>query len=217
MYQSGIFQPWAGRLAVCVLCWAAGSVSAQGVDAPSRLKESATNPVLADSLAKLGRKAAAVCANCHGEGGTSVLPEVPNLAGQNPNYLLEQMRQFAQGERRNEFMQGMIKAMKVDERAGAALYYAGQSLTLPAPVPSALVDQGKALYGRNCFRCHGADGLGSDTFARIAGQQGSYVITTLKRYRTGSGPRVNELMAANTKLLSDGDIKALAAYVSSMR
>jgi cytochrome c553 len=165
----------------------------------------------------LGRKAAAVCANCHGEGGTSVQPNVPNLAAQNAAYLLDQMDQFAQGRRKNDFMQGMIKAMKVDERAGVAMYYAAQKLVLPAPVPSALVEQGKALYSRNCFRCHGADGLGSEAFARIAGQQAGYVTQTLKRYRTGNGPRVNELMAANTKLLSDGDIQALAAYLASMR
>lgn len=222
MYQSDKFQPWivlmqAGRVAACALWWFAGSVSAQGADAQARLKESATNPALAQTLATLGRKAAAVCANCHGEGGTSALPTVPNLAAQNPAYLLEQMGQFADGRRKNEFMQGMIKAMKVDERAGVAMYYGAQKLALPAPVPSPLVDQGKALYGRNCFRCHGTDGLGSEAFARIAGQQAAYVTQTLKRYRTGSGPRVNELMAANTKQLSDGDIQALAAYLASMR
>ena len=186
-------------------------------DARERLAAAATQPALADTLATLGRKAAAVCANCHGEGGTSVQPNVPNLAAQYAAYLLDQMDLFAQGRRKNDFMQGMIKAMKVDERAGVAMYYAAQKLALPAPVPSALVEQGKALYSRNCFRCHGADGLGSEAFARIAGQQAGYVTQTLKRYRTGNGPRVNELMAANTKLLSDGDIQALAAYLASMR
>jgi cytochrome c553 len=209
---------WSARVAAVVLWCAVGDTAwAQAADPQARLKESASNPALADTLAALGRKAAAVCANCHGEGGTSVQANVPNLAAQNPAYLLDQMSQFADGRRKNEFMQGMIKAMKVDERAGVAMYYAAQKLTLPAPVPSPLVEQGKALYGRNCFRCHGADGLGSEAFARIAGQQAAYVAQTLKRYRAGTGPRVNELMAANTKLLTDGDIQALAAYVASMR
>lgn len=208
---------WA-RAAVC-WCLLAGldSVGAQVADPQARLKESAGNPVLANTLLTLGRKAAAVCANCHGEGGTSGQPNVPNLAAQSPAYLLEQMSQFADGRCKNAFMQGMIKAMKVDERAGVALYYAAQKLALPPPVVSPLVEQGKAIYARNCFRCHGADGLGSEAFARIAGQQAVYVDQTLKRYRTGTGPRVNELMAANTKLLSDHDISALSAYVASMR
>lgn len=212
-----------GKLGAMQLVWAVGlalglatGLHAQ-TDAQGRLAAAATNPALADNLATLGRKAAAVCANCHGEGGTSLQPTVPNLAAQNPAYLLDQMSQFADGRRKNEFMQGMIKAMKVDERAGVAMYYGAQKLALPAPAPSPLVDQGKALYSRNCFRCHGSDGLGSEAFARIAGQQVGYVTQTLKRYRTGNGPRVNELMAANTKLLSDGDIQALAAYLASMR
>ena len=65
------------------------------VDLDARFKEAQTSPQLADDLYKVGRKVAAVCANCHGEGGTSTKPSIPNLAGQNPAYLLEQMRQFA--------------------------------------------------------------------------------------------------------------------------
>lgn len=217
-FQTFKLSAWAARVAGWAVLSCIGSVAvAQVGDPQSRLKEAVSNPALADSLATLGRKAAAVCANCHGEGGTSTQPNTPNLAAQNPAYLLEQMSQFADGRRKNEFMQGMIKAMKVDERAGVAMYYAAQKLVLSAPVASAQVEQGKALYGRNCFRCHGADGLGSEAFARIAGQQAAYVEQTLKRYRTGTGPRVNDLMAANTKLLSDNDIQALAAYVASMR
>ena len=108
------------------------------------MKESASNPALADTLATLGRKAAAVCANCHGEGGTSVQANVPNLAAQNPAYLLDQMSQFADGRRKNEFMQGMIKAMKVDERAGVAMYYAAQKLT---PACAGSVTAGRAGKG----------------------------------------------------------------------
>jgi len=198
-------------------CAAASLAQTPSIDPQARLKEAVANPALAISLSTLGRKAAAVCANCHGEGGTSVSPLVPNLAAQSPAYLLDQMEQFADGRRKNEFMQGMIKAMKPDERAGVAMYYAAQKLALPAPVASPQVEQGKVLYSRNCFRCHGTDGAGSETFARVAGQQAGYVAQSLKRYRTGTGPRVNELMAANTKLLSDADINALAAYVASMR
>jgi cytochrome c553 len=40
--------------------------------------------------------------------------------------------------------------------------------------------------------------------------------TTLKRYRTGVGVRTDPLMAASTKLMSDADIEAVVAYVSSM-
>ena len=152
-FSVSVASRWSARVAAVVLsCAVGGTAWAQAADPQARLKESASNPALADTLAALGRKAAAVCANCHGEGGTSVQANVPNLAAQNPAYLLDQMSQFADGRRKNEFMQGMIKAMKVDERAGVAMYYAAQKLTLPAPATSPLVEQGKALYRRNCFR-----------------------------------------------------------------
>ena len=63
------------------------------VDLDARFKEAQTSPQLADDLYKVGRKVAAVCANCHGEGGTSTKPSIPNLAGQNPASLLAQLRQ----------------------------------------------------------------------------------------------------------------------------
>ena len=39
------------------------------VDLEARFKEAQADPKLADDLYKVGRKVAAVCANCHGEGG----------------------------------------------------------------------------------------------------------------------------------------------------
>jgi cytochrome c553 len=40
---------------------------------------------------------------------------------------------------------------------------------------------------------------------------------TLKRYRDGSSVRKDPLMAANTKTMTDADIDAVVAYVSSMK
>lgn len=181
-----------------------------------RLQEAGREPAVQDQLLRTGRKAAAVCAFCHGEGGNSTKSDVPNLAGQNPAYLLEQVHQFSNGRRKNEFMQGMIKALSDDEKVGVVLFYSGQHVQ-PHPVAQpTLVAQGKAYYERTCFRCHGSDGRGNETIARIAGQQTEYLTKTLHRYRSGSGERINALMAANTQLMSDADIQAVVAYVASM-
>ena len=186
------------------------------VDLAARLQAAQSDPKLNESLFKTGRKVAAVCMNCHGEGGNSPKPDTPNLAGQNPAYLLEQLRQFADGRRRNEFMEGMIKAMTADEKVGMVLFYAAQPVTVKPPSKPALVARGKEYYGKTCFRCHGEDGRGGEKFARIAGQQPEYLTTTLKRYRVGQGVRTDPLMAANTKLMTDADIEAVVAYVTSM-
>ena len=187
------------------------------VDLDARFKEAQTSPQLADDLYKVGRKVAAVCANCHGEGGTSTKPSIPNLAGQNPAYLLEQMRQFADGRRRNEFMEGMIRAMNSDEKIGMVLFYAAQDVARTAPSNAALATKGQDYFNKTCFRCHGTDGRGNAQIARIAGQQGPYLNLTLKRYRAGGGERAHSVMVGNARLMSDGDIDAVVAFVSSMR
>lgn len=182
----------------------------------TRLQDAGRDPALHDQLYKLGRKAAAVCAYCHGEGGNSVKLDVPNLAAQNPAYLLEQIHKFNDGRRKNVFMEGMTKALKDDEKVGVVLFFSSQAVQVRPPAQPALAAQGKQYYERICFRCHGADGAGNEKIARIAGQQPEYLRLTLQRYRNGSGERIDPLMAANTKLMSDADIQAVVAYVSSM-
>ncbi len=186
------------------------------VDLDARLREAQASPALEQGLLKTGRRVAAVCAHCHGEGGSSVKPDIPNLAGQNPAYLMEQLRQFADGRRRNEFMEGMIRAMDSDEKVGMVLFYASQPVAPRPPAPPALVAAGREYYGKVCFRCHGTDGYGNTLIPRIAGQQTGYLRTTLQRYRAGSGVRVEPLMSASTRLMSDAEIDAVAAYVASM-
>ena len=202
------------------LAWQTAAMAQAGrskVDIDTRLQQAMADPKLADELYKVGRKVSAVCANCHGDGGNSTKPSVPNLAGQNPAYLLEQVRQFADGRRRYEFMEGMIRAMNSDEKIGMVLFYAAQPVT-PKPVAdAALLAKGQEIFGKNCFRCHGDMGRGNDQIARIAGQQTDYLRSTLKRYRDGPNTRANSIMTPNTKLLTDADIESLVAYVSSMQ
>lgn len=203
----------------CTAGWAPAQTDKASLGAANpvgRLAEARADAKLAASLVKAGQKVASFCANCHGEGGNSARPEVPNLAGQNAAYLLELSRQFAEGRRRDAFMEGLIKALSVDEEVGVALYFAAQPL---APRPGARTElraTGEALYARTCFRCHAADGRGTDKIARIAGQRPAYLELTLKRYRAGSGTRADPLMAEQARLLSDAQIQALVAYVSGM-
>ncbi len=199
------------------LAQSAQARASANTDLSARLAQAQANPQLATELLVKGRRAAAVCANCHGEGGNSVKPDFPNLAGQNSTYLLEQMRQFADGRRRYEFMEGMIKSMTSDEKVGVVLFYASQPVaTLPSTNP-ALAAKGKQHFDKICFRCHGQDGHGNDTYARIAGQQSAYLTLTLKRYRGGQGPRNNPLMTDNTRHMTDADIDAVVAYVTSLK
>jgi cbb3-type cytochrome c oxidase subunit III len=221
MLASGTGLRW---LVVAWLCMLSGAWAqtpraqhSADVDLNARLKETEANPRLLEAAHKTGAKVASFCANCHGEGGNSATPETPNLAGQNTSYLLEQLRQFADGRRKNPFMEGMIRALNADEKVGVVLYYASKDVTYKPSANAQLAAKGQDYYNKICFRCHGDQGRGNEAIARIAGQQPAYLGITLKRYRDGSALRKDPLMAANTKTMTDADIDAVVAYVSSLK
>jgi cytochrome c553 len=164
-----------------------------------------------------GRDSAQLCRHCHGVAGVSPHGDVPNLAGQNAAYLLDQMNKFAAGQRRSELMEGLIKALTPEQRASIALYFSRQTV-MPQPVKNAAqLAEGKKLYARLCIYCHGATGYGADSIPRLAGQQTAYLQLSLKRYRNGGGERIDPQMQAYTRGLKDHDIANLAAYLGSLR
>jgi cytochrome c553 len=185
--------------------------------AQDRLAAVKADPKAYEQAYRQGAKLASFCANCHGPSGQSVRPDVPNLAGQNTVYVLNQLNKFHDGRRTGAFfMEGLVKAMSPEERFAVAIYYTNQE----APKPQAAADvklagQGKALYENVCRQCHGEGGAGTERNPRLAGQQPEYLQTSLRRYRDKI--RVDENMARSTKGLADADIKALAVYIGGLR
>ena len=167
---------------------------------------------------KVGRKVAGFCANCHGDGGNSPKPDVPNLAGQNPYYLLAQLREFSTTQRKsNEFKKRLVNVMSADEKIGMVVFYAAQAVTFKPATDAALAKRGGELYAKRCADCHEQDGHGTSEFSRVAGQQTVYLSQSLKGYRDGTGPRLDRDMVKEVKPLNDADIAAIVAFVSSMK
>jgi cytochrome c553 len=162
-----------------------------------------------------GRKASSFCANCHGADGNSKLPEVPNLAGQNPIYLLNQVHKFYTGERKDQWMEPAIKLLSDNERLQITVFYS-QMPVVPAS-SSAPSQAGEVLYRKICSRCHGDQARGGERYPRLAGQQHTYLVRSLTRYRDRTGNRMEPEMLAMTAALKDEDIKALADYLSALR
>ena len=188
---------------------------AQTLAPVERLKAIQSDPVALRNAIDAGKKVTFFCANCHGEDGISKTPDVPNLAGQNPAYLLEQIRKFGSGERKDAFMQGLIKVLKDEERVQAAAYYASIPVP-PSKADAALLPRGKELFGKLCVRCHGDKGHGNETIARLAGQKVPYLQVTITRYRDQTGIRNNQLMAIATSTLKNEDITAIAHYLTQL-
>ena len=77
--------------------------------------------------------------------------------------------------------------------------------------------EGRDLFAKKCTRCHGEHARGGERFPRLAGQQNTYLIRSLTRYRDRTGARMEPEMLAMTAALKDEDIKAVADYLSSLR
>lgn len=188
----------------------------------AKIKAISNEPAAREIAIAKGHDRVMLCTHCHGEDGNSTRQEIPNLAGQNPAYLMEQIEKFADGRRKNFVMQTLAADFSVDDKVNLAIYYASfePNRTLSDPVVTA---RGKELYSSVCQFCHGADGRGEAGYARLAGQKPVYVQETLKRFRTNAATpgaddtqRSNPRMEQVTQRLSDEDIEALAAYIAQM-
>ena len=91
--------------------------------------------------------ATGVCAACHGPDGNSPLPVNPSLAGQIPDYLYKQLRDFKSGARKNAVMTGMVATLSEEDMRNVAAYFAGQK-----PRPGVARDAALANAGQNVYR-----------------------------------------------------------------
>jgi cytochrome c553 len=86
------------------------------------------------------------------------------------------------------------------------------------------VAAGKAVYLTGnpatgvtaCVSCHGDNAAGSAGLPRLAGQHPGYLDMSIRRYRQNQD-RSEERMFKATKALNDQEIKALSAYIGSLR
>ena len=76
---------------------------------------------VADEVDAGRAKAEVACALCHGRMGVSTLPNAPNLAGQQPIYVAEQLRNYRIGKRQNEVMNLIAKQLTDSEIAQVAV------------------------------------------------------------------------------------------------
>jgi cytochrome c553 len=188
-------------------------------DVQARLAQVMGDAEARAAAAQAGKRAAFFCENCHGATGNSPreYDYVPNLAGQDPEYLLHQIDKFGDGRRQDEFMSGLVKVLKPQDRFNIAVFYAVQAVEpTPARDPS-LVQAGREHFLRACRGCHGVEAKGNREVARLAGQRYTYLVNALKDYRAGKGRRSDPRMTSVARSLGDQQIQALANYLSSMK
>lgn len=174
---------------------------------------------------RAGRERTLLCSQCHGETGNSVSPEIPNLAGQNPAYLLQQIEKFADGRRENFVMRSLARSFTFEDKVNLAIYFSSMEVK-PVEADRAMAAKGEPVFQTVCQACHGENGRGEQGFARLAGQRVAYVEKTLQRFRDNAHmakaqvaktARHSALMEQVTKDLTDDEISALANYIALLR
>jgi len=191
--------------------------SAHAISASEHLQRAAADGKVRDSLVRDGRAASFFCANCHGETGASRFPDVPNLAGQNPVYIVSQIEAFLAGKRRNEFMEGLMKVLGERDKAAIALYYANAPARPAVARASPRAHEGAAQYKRLCGACHPADAHGSETFPRLAGQPPQYLRVSLRRYLEKSAVHDSVEMSAAAAELGESNLEIVVDYLASLK
>ena len=183
---------------------------------------------LADPSVPAKTMAQQVCSNCHGVDGNSVSPNFPKLAAQPEEYIVAQLNEFRNHRRDDppgfEYMWGISRSLSDDQIKGLAAYFAAQKSVSPGPGNPKLVAEGKQIFEAGlpeqsvppCFACHGDHGQGNGQFPRVAYQHSDYVIKQLTVFQRTDQRPDGVAMKAVTHLLSDQNMKAVAAYMQDM-
>ena len=92
----------------------------------------AAAPAAADPAA--GRQIATEkCQPCHGIDGMALIPEAPNLAGQNRSYLAKQLWAFRSGERRDQKMSPVAQGLSDDDIINLIDWYSSIGISVSVP------------------------------------------------------------------------------------
>ena len=168
-----------------------------------------------------------VCSACHGVDGNSPMGTFPNIAGQNQEYLLKQLREIKSGARAAMMMTGILDNLDDQQLSDIAAFYSQHEEKIGQADPE-LVGLGESIYRAGikrkkvaaCAACHSPDGSGNGPagFPMLRGQWPDYTIAQLQAFR--SGQRHNDgdsrMMRLTAMDLSDQEIEALASYLHGL-
>jgi cytochrome c553 len=177
--------------------------------------------------ANAGAKKVDMCIGCHDiPGYQASFPEiykVPKIGGQNAKYIVAALGEYKKGDRKHPTMRSIAATLSDQDMADVAAYYSQLGKGEPAPkTPPAPPDSVAALLAKaNCASCHGGNFSTpiDDSYPKLAGQHADYLYAALKAYQTDGNPHIgrnNAIMMGMARPFTHAEIKAIAAYVSSL-
>ncbi|WDE95689.1 c-type cytochrome [Lentisphaera profundi] len=196
----------------------------------AELKAQAASPV-AGANVEIGKAKYMLCATCHGPNGEGMTAlKSPALAGQSAEYIIRQLQYFKHGVRgadpakdmQGSMMAPMAKMLSDDDMTNVAAYIG----TLTGKAQHTLTgdaNAGKAKY-MLCATCHGPNGEGMPAMKSpgLTNLPDYYIVSQLQNFKhgvRGADPAKDmqgSMMAPMAKMLSEEDMKNLAAYIKTL-
>jgi cytochrome c553 len=174
----------------------------------------------------------AYCKTCHGLSGQGFRGSfpMPRLAGQQPEYLENQLQAFIDRRRTNPVMFNVAHVLSPSMLKALAAHFRDLDPKPLGGAPKELVAEGRKIYQDGvptadvpaCASCHGPEAKGADAFPRLAGQLHDYVFRKLVNWSQERGqdkakPDTSEIMAPIAHNLTEAEVKAVAAYLSYLQ
>lgn len=184
-----------------------------------------------------GQGKAAVCMACHGPDGNSLADMWPKLAGQVPEYIVKQLKDFRAAKRKDEQMSPQAANLAEADIPDVAAFFASQKIK-PGEADKALLVKGEQIFRKGkgrpdavpaCMGCHGLAGEGNRDWNKtqsrvppllapaIGSQHVAYIVKQLKAYRDKNRTNdAGQVMRGIASRLEDSDIAAVAAYAATL-
>jgi len=171
------------------------------------------------------------CKTCHGLSGEGYRGyfAMPRLAGQQPKYMENQLRAFAERRRTNPVMFNVAHGLSPSMISALATHFKDLN---PRPLGGAARERagvGKTIYDEGlpesnvpaCSACHGPQAKGQDEIPRLAGQLVAYTVKELtnwtrERGQGGARDDTSAIMGPTAHNLTQAQIAAIATYLSSL-
>jgi cytochrome c553 len=163
---------------------------------------------------------------CHGVTGTPPVT-APALAGQYPDAVYKELRDYQSGSRQSAVMQAIVAARSDQDLQDLAAYYASVARGPAAETPRAGEEPDAnavrlAMQGdpqRNiapCAACHGElDRKGAAPW--LGGQSSTYLAAQMRAFASSARHNdINEQMRNVARQLTSAEIDSLAKYYAAM-
>lgn len=176
-----------------------------------------------------GKIKSQTCAACHGADGNSPIATNPNLAGQNVNYFVKQLRDYQEGPngpRYNAVMASMVANLSAQDIEDLAAYYSIQKINV-GQTPAQYVDLGQKIYQGGiiekgipaCAACHSPNGFGNSQagISLLSGQHAEYIQAQMLAFKSGQRHNsTNGVMNVIAAKMSEAEITAVSHYVQGL-